>query len=288
MRPFATIRSIVKVLAFLSMTLLIHYFGRILIADQFVIPSSSMAPTLRPGDRIIVNKLIFGPRIYTSLRFDKTGQELKTFRLPGLRKLKLNDVIVFNYPIHNDSISFLINHVYCKRVVGLPGDSLAIEHGHYKNNNYEGILGLKSEQDILERTSDYVIPEKFFYIMSDTSSGWSIRNMDPIYIPGKGDTLHITAKNAQFYRRIIEYETVCKVTVDSLGVIYVRGELYDRHVFRHNYYFVAGDNVCDSEDSRYWGLVPEEYIIGVAELISYNKSLATGVFSKSRWFKLIR
>ena len=84
--------------------LVLLYFGsRTFVADQFVIPTWSMAPTLVPGDRVVVNKLIMGPRIYTDFDFREGGQELKSVRMRGLRRLKHNDIVVFNYPWVNDS-----------------------------------------------------------------------------------------------------------------------------------------------------------------------------------------
>ena len=103
-----------------------------------------MLPTLEPGDRIWVNKLLYGPRIYKSLNFEAHAP-VKCFRLPGLRKIRPGDVICFNYPLGYDRwtvIEFRINYVYCKRVVGTPGDTIGISDGITWNNNYKGIIGV--------------------------------------------------------------------------------------------------------------------------------------------------
>ena len=83
---------------------------RICVFDYFTIPTSSMMPTLNPGDKVIVNKLLIGARIYTAFNFDKKGQNLKSFRMKGIRSVKHNDIVVFNNPIHDDRISFVINN----------------------------------------------------------------------------------------------------------------------------------------------------------------------------------
>ena len=102
---------------------LLHYGRRIFIAERFKIPSESMRPTLVPGDKVWVNKLLYGARIYTSFDFEDHSP-LKCFRIPGIRKIEPGDVICFNYPLGYGKwteIEFKINYVYCKRVVGTPG-----------------------------------------------------------------------------------------------------------------------------------------------------------------------
>jgi hypothetical protein len=68
--------------------------------------------------------------------------------------VKHNDIVVFNVPIHDDRFSFIINNNMCKRVVAVPGDSLSVVDGYYRNNNYNGTLGLKSMQKKLTETPD--------------------------------------------------------------------------------------------------------------------------------------
>lgn len=64
---------------------LLYLGGRVLVADQFIIPTWSMSPTLVAGDRVVVNKLIMGARLYTDFDFKQNGQELKSIRMKGLR-----------------------------------------------------------------------------------------------------------------------------------------------------------------------------------------------------------
>ena len=90
----------------------LHYARRIFIAERFNIPTSSMQPTLVPGERVWVNKLLFGGRIYTSFDFEDHAP-LKCFRMPGLRKIRPGDVICFNFPLGYDKwteIEFKINY----------------------------------------------------------------------------------------------------------------------------------------------------------------------------------
>ena len=249
---------------------------RVFLIDQFIIPTESMEPTLLPGDRVIVNKMIMGARIYSDFHFNKEGIELKSWRTRGLRRLQHNDIVVFNFPKHEDKVNFVINHVYAKRCVALPGDSISIVNGHYVNNNYEGTLGLESEQSRLANIPDSIIDTSVLYTLPyDTQLPWTIKDMGPLYVPRKGDRILITPKEANLYHLILEWETGKKVSCDT--IVY--------HTFQHDYYYLCGDNVLNSCDARYWGFVPEEYIVGVITHITYSINPYTGKRRRERTLK---
>lgn len=247
---------------------------RVCVFDYFTIPTDSMYPTLKSGDKVIVNKLLMGARIYKNFEFSKEGQKLESFRLKGIRRVKHNDIVVFNIPVYNDSIRFVINKNMCKRVVAVPGDSLSIVDGYYKNNNYERTLGLATMQQKLRETPDSLL---YGIVLNaypfDETVGWKIKHLGPMYIPRMGDVINLTPNEAAIYRRILQWELEKEITWNrQTNEVYADGKPINRHIFKHNYYFCAGDNVLDSNDSRYWGLVPDEYIIGiVAKIIHGNK-----------------
>ena len=240
---------------------------RVCVFDYFTIPTNSMYPTLKTGDKVIVNKLLIGARIYKNFEFSSKGQELESFRMKGIRTVQHNDIVVFNIPIHDDRISFIINNNMCKRVIALPGDSISVVDGYYKNNNYKDTLGLESMQKELIQTSDSMIFRKGITLDAypfDKNIGWKIKQFGPMYIPRKDDVINLTPDEAVIYKRILEWELNKIITWDrQKNVVYANGKPIKRHIFKHNYYFCAGDYVLYSVDSRYWGLVPEEYIIGI-------------------------
>ena len=242
---------------------------RMCVMDYFTIPTSSMCPTLQPGDKVVVNKLTMGARIYTNLDFKTEGQKLECVRMKGLRTIRHNDIAVFTFPHHDWRISFIINNVYCKRIVALPGDSLSIVDGRYHNNCFEGVLGLEHEQDILSSTPDSLIWQGSLSAFPfDDHFQWTIKEFGPMYIPIIGDIMNITPKEACLYRILLEWELDKEIVYDwELGKVWAAGQWISRHQWQHNYYFMAGDNVMDSNDSRYWGLVPAEYIVGVVTWI---------------------
>ena len=204
--------------------------GRILVGDWYPVNTTSMVPTIIPGDKIWVNKLIFGARIYKNFDF-MDGGPLKTFRVKGWRKIRKGDVVVFNAPIQpsrSDSIAFTINYVFVKRCAGTPGDTV-----HIPRPAIRGHL-----RDSLHR-------------------GSRLRYTGAVYVPKKGDTLYLDRLNRRLYRMVIAYET--------------NGVLPNKyHVFQNNYYFMCGDNTLNSNDSRHFGFVPEEFIIGVSKRVLFN------------------
>ena len=81
---------------------------------------------------------------------------------------------------------------------------------------------------------------------------WTIKNFGPLYIPQKGVTIELDDVGRAIYGPVIEYETGSWPD-----------ESVTSHTFKNNYYFALGDNSMESQDSRYWGFIPEDFIIGI-------------------------
>ena len=267
------------------LVLAVHYGWRALVADTFIIPSDSMSPTLLPGDKVRVDKTIFGARLYTSLDF--TDGRMESVRTRGRRGLRYNDIVVFNYPVNDKGrIGFKMNYVYVKRVVALPGDTISFVHSRPVNSRYKGVLGLPEAQRRLEETPDSLIP---WYAMRNILVEWSvlgytIKNIPPVYVPRRGDILRMDDwRKVEIYRRTIEWETGRRLTWDrEHGQCLLDGRPMPYYHFQKDYYFVCGDRAYDSKDSRYWGFVPEEYIVGVVDRVVESHHPATGRERKER------
>ena len=263
---------------------------RVFLLDVFIIPTNSMLPTLQPGDRLMVCKTIVGPRLYRSLDIRPVPSRLESRRLKGLRQVRRGDVVVFNAPLHDGHVSFLINHVYAKRCVAIPGDTLSVVDGYYANSRQPGTLGLDEEQRRLRSAPDSVFSHEVFHVHPFAPRvPWTVKNLGPVYVPRQGDVVPLTPLTATCLRQPIEWELGQPLRID-----WERGEVRDtggrllrHHTFCHNYYYMAGDNVCDSNDSRYWGLVPEEYIIGVATHVLYGRDLRTGRYRRHRFMRKV-
>ncbi len=264
---------VLKALAVLVSLFALFVLWRVFVADRFVIPSDSMFPTLQTGDRVIAGKLRFGARLYTDFDFED-GMELRCRRVKGLGQIRHNDILVFNFPINNGKISFKINYVYAKRCIALPGDSISIENSHYLNNHFNGCLGVEECQDALSGIPLEQIDSLVRNVIqpNDGERVWTVKDWGPVYVPAKGDTLIVDDSNRSLYSAILEYEGAS--AEDSV------------HVFRHDYYFMAGDNVLNSQDSRYWGFLPDDYIVGIVNAVLYSRDSFTNKITFKRTKRL--
>ncbi len=306
---------------------------KLFIIEAITIPTTSMEKTLLPGDFVFVSKIHYGPRIpMTLLSVPFTNNpnlfldwvELPYFRLPGLCRIKNNDVVVFNNPMENGKPVDKRTR-YVKRCVGLPGDSVRITDGKiYVNNkklanpedvtfNYLVITdGKPFDKGIVEKAdlteggpsndkNEYVftltqetemkkiiVPEKYYdETLFPLNNRWNIDNYGPVYVPKAGDSVKITLENLPLYERIIViYE---QNSIDTTGdSVYINGKYLEYYRFRMNYYFMVGDNRHNSADSRHWGFVPEDHIIGKGLLTWLSLDKGESFINKIRWERIFR
>jgi len=267
-------------------TVILTIFLKVFCFASFKVPSGSMEPTLGNGDHIIVNKMILGPRIFKDFEFFKSGNwEMR--RLKGIRAIKRNEVLVFNLPSSNNDwnkIELNFNANIVKRCIAIPGDIFYIENGIYKVRGCPDTLGVYHNQLDLSTRNDLALDSAFKCFPYDSIHRWSLKNFGPFYIPKSNDTLDIDIQNVELYRKLIVYETKKSVEVKQ-GQVLLDGKLLRKYVFKMNYYFMSGDNVFNSYDSRYWGLLPEDHIIGKVSFIWKSEDENTGRFRWERFFK---
>jgi signal peptidase I len=117
---------------------------------------------------------------------------------------------------------------------------------------------------------------------------WTEDYYGPIYIPKKNETIDLNLWNLPIYRRIIESYEGNKIVIND-NHIFINGELARTYTFKMNYFFVMGDNRHNSADSRYWGFVPEDHVVGKALFIwlSLNKEKEK-LMSKVRWDRFFK
>jgi signal peptidase I len=116
---------------------------------------------------------------------------------------------------------------------------------------------------------------------------WNVDNFGPIIVPKKGWTVKLDSMTFPLYERAIEVYENNKVAVSGNDIL-INGKKTDSYTFKMNYYWMMGDNSHDSEDSRYWGFVPEDHIVGKALFIWMSWDDNASFFSKIRWSRLFR
>jgi len=116
---------------------------------------------------------------------------------------------------------------------------------------------------------------------------WNVDNYGPILIPKKGWTVKLDSLTFPIYARAIEVYEGNKLQVVN-GQIMINGVKTDQYTFKMNYYWMMGDNRHDSADSRYWGFVPEDHIVGKALFIWMSWDDEAGFLGKIRWSRLFR
>lgn len=119
-------------------------------------------------------------------------------------------------------------------------------------------------------------------------TGWTVDNYGPIWIPKKGETIELSLDNLPLYERPIHaYEGNALEVKD--GKIFINGEETTHYTFRMDYYWMMGDNRHNSADSRFWGFVPEDHIVGKPIFIWLSLDQDRGWFDgKIRWNRLFK
>ncbi len=143
--------------------------------------------------------------------------------------------------------------------------------------NVSGINVMNQQKGQYE---DYIFPY-------DPKLGWNMDNFGPLYIPKKGASITLNPVNVNIYKRAItKYEE--NTLEEKDGKYFINGKETTTYTFKQDYFFMMGDNRHNSADSRFWGFVPEDHIVGKAVFIWMSWDTNGSFLSKIRWNRLFR
>ena len=148
---------------------------------------------------------------------------------------------------------------------------------------------LESRADLVARISLYENDDTENLYPLNGHTGWTCDNYGPIWIPKKGESIQLTLENLPIYERPIRVYEGNQLEVTADGRILINGEQTDTYTFRMDYYWMQGDNRHNSADSRYWGFVPEDHIVGKPIIIWLSTDKDRGWLNGHiRWKRLFR
>lgn len=267
-------------------TILVALFLRTFVIAAYRIPSASMENTLRPGDFLLVNKFIYGAQSPRYLPFSKI--EIPQVRLPAIRLPQLGDLFVFELPPYaRDRYDDAARDTFVKRCMAAPGDTVSIMNRNVFVNG-EKLAPLQSAR-IHTRP---LFPQGFGDSrIFPKGSRFNEDNYGPLAVPKCGDELKLDPENFLRVKDIVEYEGHT-IRLDEKGSVLIDGLHQNSYKVKNNYFFTMGDNRDNSLDSRFWGYVPEDLIVGKVMLIywSWDEDRVEGGFwsrlAHARWERI--
>ena len=292
---------------------------RVLGFEAYRIPSTSMEDTLLVGDFVLVSKVHYGPRVL--------GR-----RLPGLDGVDRGDVAVFNFPPDLDPDPAR-RTPYIKRVVGLPGDTLAVvgkqvrvgrralrppaegrqswlAEGALPPAEALDALGLRgrvqrvadgrwvvsatrAQASALEAAPGVDAVEPLLRPPGDGSASFpaafrfSLDDYGPVVVPRKGVSVALDDFSWPVVRDVVERFEGHTAERTADGFV-IDGRPAETYTFGQDYYFVLGDSRDDSADSRSWGFVPFDHVIGKAVGVYFSWDQEAGAVRWDRVGRAIR
>lgn len=257
---------------------------KIFFVEAYRIPTGSMENTLLVGDFLLVNKIIYGATTPRSIPFT----EIRTpfFRFPALKEPKRGDVVVFDYPGSANEVKPREITNYIKRLVAVPGDTVKIVDKKLLVNSRESPVppDAKFNKEISQSTYTEIFPK---------GMTWNDDNYGPVIVPKIGDVIKLSPDNIEQWKVFIQREGhSIRLTADNK--VFIDETENSNYKVEKNYYFMMGDNRNNSSDSRYWGFLPAENIIGEAMIIywSWNPDIPIRefgrLFDSIRWDRIAK
>ena len=274
-----------------------------------LIPSTGMENSLFQGERILVNKWSYGLRVPLMSLF--------SYHRWCERSVRQQDVVVFNNPAVIGQPTIDRREIYISRCIGTPGDTLLVD-SLFSVSSPEAQLNpdkkrlytypaakeqlvtslmqtLSITNDGLMGSNDSTHVRSFsryeYYLLEQAISdqNWiqpltekSEKELKPLIVPGKGKALRVYPWNITLLRNTLVMHEGKQAEIKN-DTLYIDGKPTQHCFFTKDYYWMASNNSVNLSDSRLFGFVPQDHIIGKASLIWFSKEKGTGIFDGYRW-----
>ena len=279
-----------------------------------LIPSTGMENSLFQGERILVNKWSYGLRLPLMSLF--------SYHRWCERSVRKQDVVVFNNPAAIGQPTIDRREIYISRCIGTPGDTLLVDSlfsvsspeaqfnpdkkrlYSYPATKEQLITSLMQTLSItndgLMGSNDSTHVRSFsryeYYLLEQAISdqNWiqpltekSEKELKPLIVPGKGKALRVYPWNITLLRNTLVMHEGKQAEIKN-DTLYIDGKPTQHCFFTKDYYWMASNNSVNLSDSRLFGFVPQDHIIGKASLIWFSKEKGTGIFDGYRWNRLFQ
>lgn len=304
-------KKVGKTLTAIGAAVLAGVLLRTCVATSYLIPSSGMENSLYQGERILVNKWSYGLR----LPFMGWWGHHRW----AARPVKREDIIVFNNPGNLRQPVISRREVFIGRCIGTPGDTLLVDSLFnvvpsekrapdqkflfayprteearldtllHRLRISSPLLGSDSTRNIrsLSRYEYYLLEQaaNAHLPLTPMEHTDSVKHLHALLIPGRGITLRVSPWNRTLLCNTLLLHEGRNAFIQG-DTLYVDGKPADSCTFNKNYYWVTTNNASNLSDSRLFGLVPEDHVIGKAARIWFSKEQDTGLFSGYRWDRI--
>lgn len=274
-----------------------------------LIPSTGMENSLFQGERILVNKWSYGLRV--------PFMSVCSYHRWCERPVRKRDIVVFNNPAGIQQPTIDRREIYISRCIGTPGDTLLVD-SLFSVSSPEAQLNpdkkrlyaypaakeqlvtslmqtLSITNDGLMGSNDSTHVRSFsryeYYLLEQAISdqNWiqpltekSEKELKPLIVPGKGKALRVYPWNITLLRNTLVMHEGKQAEIKN-DTLYIDGKPTQHCFFTKDYYWMASNNSVNLSDSRLFGFVPQDHIIGKASLIWFSKEKGTGIFDGYRW-----
>ena len=286
MREISVKRFLINWIAPLAIAFVLVWMLRLLVIEFYYVQNNSMKPSIEKGDLVMVNKFkvikrntliaFYYPLEKNSTISSKSILLKRCVALPGDTliinngKLTINSVLqpdsfcLYNYRIlifdSLENKALINNYKLVKGYTDKMDLIVPLSERQYQKIKSDSIIRyIQSVKDEKDLNHPSIFPHSYLY-------RWNKDFFGPLVVPKKGSIVTITKKNMALYKRVLTvYEgNTVKITGD---VIYINNKKADYYTFKQNYVMVLNDYRDNADDSRQWGFVPQNHIIGKVTMI---------------------